>query len=213
MRHWSRFFPGPSLSISPLLALPLQTRPHMRRDYRYTVCAHWVIVLHLCLEGCSQRCVSLIFSIPSLLLSLPLLSPPPLPPPPQQLLCQVPLGDPQAPAMLAQTGFPTPWQTLRTALQWSVILSVSLLTTKTTSHRNQGFLSDKLTLDLLPLNRKDHTHSTEVPPSHQFECVLRCGEEGEEGEEVRVTCAGRKDGQVAAAQAMLKVHAALTVVL
>lgn len=80
--------------------------------------------------------------------------------------------------------------------------------------RNQGFISDKLTLDLQPLPTTD---TKEVPPGHCFECVLRCGEEEgggmEEGgvrevREVRVTCTGRKDGQVVAAQAMLKVRKA-----
>ena len=56
---------------------------------------------------------------------------------------------------------------------------------------------------------------------HQFECVIRCGVDGggsegggpprrsdEEGGgfEVRVTCVGKKDGQLTAAQAMLRVR-------
>lgn len=74
--------------------------------------------------------------------------------------------------------------------------------------RNQGFLPDKLTLDLLPLTGDGHASSS--AKNHNFECVLRCGEEGGWGEgegvlEVRVTCMGRRDGQQAAAQAMLKV--------
>lgn len=131
-----------------------------------------------------------------------------------QLLSQVSLEDPKAPTMLSQTGFPSPWQTLRSALQWymtaSPLIGESLLKWFYIHHRNQGFLSDKLTLDLQPLPApSEHTSSSEVPPGHQFECILRCGGEGDGGgegvKEVRVTCTGKKDGQTAAAQAMLKV--------
>ena len=125
-------------------------------------------------------------------------------------------------AILAQTGFPSPWQTLRNTLQWwthththTHSLTHTLTHTLLISCRNQGFLPDKLTLDLQPLTKTDdHTPShTEVPPRHQFLCVLRCGEEESGGgverggvTEVRVTCAGKKDGQVTVAQAMLKVQ-------
>lgn len=37
-----------------------------------------------------------------------------------QLLSQVVLDDPNAPTILAQTGFPSPWQTLKSALQWYI---------------------------------------------------------------------------------------------
>ena len=73
---------------------------------------------------------------------------------------------------------------------------------------------------MLPLT--DQTHKDTIPPEHQFECVLRCGvgvcgggneggaakrggEVERDGCEVRVTCVGKKDGQLTAAQAMLKV--------
>ena len=78
------------------------------------------------------------------------------------------------------------------------------------SFRNKDLLlSDKLSLDLRPLSDSQSHASSSVPANHHFECVLRCGEEGGEGKgvvEVRVTCVGRKDGQQAAAQAMLKVR-------
>lgn len=38
-----------------------------------------------------------------------------------QLLSQVSLDDPNAPTILAQTGFPSPWQTLKSALQWYIV--------------------------------------------------------------------------------------------
>ena len=68
-------------------------------------------------------------------------------------------------------------------------------------HRNQGLLTSTLTSEIVPFS---DTIST--PPGHQFEYVLHCGRGGGGGEgwEVRVTCAGKKDGQTAAAQAMLK---------
>jgi hypothetical protein len=109
-----------------------------------------------------------------------------------QLLSGLAVEDPDAPSVLARTGFPSPWQTLKNSLIW-----------------NKGLLlSDKLSLDLRPLSdSQSHASSSSVPSNHHFDCVLRCGEEGGEGKgvvEVRVTCVGRKDGQQAAAQAMLK---------
>jgi hypothetical protein len=111
-----------------------------------------------------------------------------------QLLSGLAVEDPDAPSVLARTGFPSPWQTLKNSLIW-----------------NKGLLlSDKLSLDLRPLSdSQSHASSSSVPSNHHFDCVLRCGEEGGEGKgvvEVRVTCVGRKDGQQAAAQAMLKVR-------
>jgi hypothetical protein len=107
-----------------------------------------------------------------------------------QLLSGLAVEDPDAPSVLARTGFPSPWQTLKNSLIW-----------------NKGLLlSDKLSLDLRPLSdSQSHASSSSVPSNHHFDCVLRCGE-GKGVVEVRVTCVGRKDGQQAAAQAMLKVR-------